>query len=144
ISPILHPAGGADAAPHPTDRLRERYDVSMHRLLLPVLSLLALVPFAAQLSAQQNRSEMVAMRDGVKLDTNIYLPEGSGPWPVVLTRTPYGKDQMYAAKNEAAYMQAGYVRVVQDVRGRFKSEGKYRPFADDLEDGYDTIEWIAK
>ncbi|MBZ5608593.1 MAG: CocE/NonD family hydrolase [Acidobacteriia bacterium] len=116
----------------------------MQRLKLSLGFLLAFATLAVQLHAQQNRNEMVSMRDGVRLDTNIYLPGGEGPWPVVLTRTPYGKDQMYTAKNEAAYMQAGYARVVQDVRGRFKSEGKYRPFADDLEDGYDTIEWVAK
>ena len=106
--------------------------------------LAALAAFALSVAAQQNRQEMVPMRDGVKLDTNIYLPAGDGPWPVVLTRTPYGKDQMYTAPREAAYMKAGYARVVQDVRGRFKSEGKYRAFIDDMEDGYDTIEWVAK
>ena len=87
---------------------------------------------------------MVPMRDGVRLAISIYLPPGNGPWPVVLSRTPYGKDQGEPAKSEAAYMANGYVRVLQDSRGKFKSEGQYRPFANDIEDGYDTIEWIAK
>ena len=85
---------------------------------------------------------MVPMRDGVKLSTIIYLPEGSGPWPVVLIRTPYGKQSQTRSNSE--WTKNGFALVVQDVRGTFKSEGKYRPFVDDQVDGYDTIEWIAK
>jgi len=103
--------------------------------------------FAAALPAfaQTTKDEMVPMRDGVHLDTSIYLPEGNGPWPVILTRTPYGKDgMMFGAASRKKYLDNGYVRVVQDVRGKFKSEGKYDAFGPDMEDGYDTIEWIAK
>ncbi len=93
-------------------------------------------------SSVRRVDEMVPMRDGIKLATTIYLPEGEGPWPVVLTRTPYGKD-VFA--NAAPFWTArGYAFVVQDCRGRFKSEGQYRPFLDDHTDGYDTVEWIAK
>lgn len=92
----------------------------------------------------QVREEMVTMRDGTKLAVSIYLPDGTGPWPVVLSRTPYGKDQGTPAKTEARYMEHGYVRVLQDARGKGKSEGVYRPFVNDIEDGYDTIEWAAK
>lgn len=94
--------------------------------------------------AQTVREEMVPMRDGVHLATSIYLPPGEGPWPVVLTRTPYGKDTMYGPQAHKDYLAHGYVRVAQDVRGKFKSEGKYVAFVDDMKDGYDTIEWIAK
>jgi predicted acyl esterase len=107
----------------------------------------ALLPLYGQLVHAQRppiREEMVAMRDGVRLATSAYLPTGTGPWPVVLSRTPYGKDQGDPAKSEAEYMAHGYARVLQDARGKFKSEGKYVPFANDIEDGYDTIEWIAK
>src|SRR5438045_2719001 len=90
------------------------------------------------------QDEMVTMRDGTRLAVSLYFPTGNGPWPAVLTRTPYGKDVGDPAKNEARYMANGYVRVLQDSRGKGKSEGIYRPFADDVEDGYDTIEWIAK
>jgi predicted acyl esterase len=110
----------------------------MRRIML-VLPLLALPAFA-----QSAKEEMVAMRDGVHLATSIYLPEGEGPWPVVLTRTPYGKDMMYGPATHKEYLKNGYARVVQDSRGKFKSEGKYAAFADDMEDGYDTVEWIAK
>lgn len=107
------------------------------KLFLPLLLLVSA-------RAQAPREEMIQMRDGVHLATNIYLPPGEGPWPVVLTRTPYGKDQGNAAQREARYMSNGYARVVQDCRGRFKSEGKYAAFVDDMEDGYDSVEWIAK
>lgn len=107
------------------------------RFLLPLFAVLPMFP-------QTAREEMVAMRDGVHLATSIYLPLGEGPWPVVLTRTPYGKDAMYGPQTHKAYLAHGYVRVVQDVRGKFKSEGKYAAFVDDMKDGYDTIEWIAK
>jgi uncharacterized protein len=106
-------------------------------LLLPLLAILPVF-------AQSVKQEMVSMRDGVHLATSIYLPEGDGPWPVVLTRTPYGKDMMYGPGAHKQYLKNGYVRVAQDVRGKGKSEGKYAAFVDDMEDGYDTVEWIAK
>ncbi len=90
------------------------------------------------------KEAMVPMRDGVKLATNVFLPTGDGPWPVVLTRTPYGKGRAEAReKQESDYTKRGYVRIVQDCRGRFDSEGVYRAFIDDMEDGYDTVEWAA-
>lgn len=85
--------------------------------------------------------EMMPMRDGVKLATSIYLPEGDGPWPVVLVRTPYGK-QTQTGSN-ALWTRRGFAYVVQDCRGRGKSEGEYRPFMNDHLDGYDTVEWVA-
>jgi len=98
--------------------------------------------FSQEAKQQGKTTEMVAMRDGVKLATDVYLPEGKGPWPVVLMRTPYNKDPMGA--QHRPWATNGYVFVVQDCRGRFKSEGKYMPFMDDHFDGYDTVEWAAK
>ncbi len=95
-----------------------------------------------QATQQTVASEMVAMRDGVKLATDVYLPEGKGPWPVVLMRTPYIKAPMGGQHKQ--WTANGYAFVVQDCRGRFKSEGKYMPFMDDHLDGYDTVEWTAK
>jgi predicted acyl esterase len=102
----------------------------------PVLLLAPLV------QAGEKQEFMVPMRDGVKLATNVYLPDGPGPFPVVLSRTPYGKDQ--GRGDAESINKAGYARVVQDCRGRFKSEGKYVPWENDIEDGYDTLDWIAK
>ncbi len=88
---------------------------------------------------------MAPMRDEVKLAGNLYLPAGQGPFPCIVQRTPYGKDAMFA--NPAAakkYTDAGYAYLVQDVRGKGRSEGFYQAFIDDAFDGYDTIEWMAK
>jgi hypothetical protein len=80
-------------------------------------------------------------RDGVTLKADVYRPAGEGPYPVLLTRTPYNKD------NTAAFGQAGAARgfmvVAQDVRGRYSSEGEWYPFKHESDDGYDTVEWAA-
>src|SRR3989442_1051327 len=73
--------------------------------------------------------QMAPMRDGVKLSTIIYFPEGKGPWPVVLVRTPYGKASQ--TRLHATWTKAGFAFLAQDCRGTFESEGKYRPFVDD-------------
>src|SRR5258707_1095456 len=83
---------------------------------------------------------MVSMRDGVRLATSVHLPQGDGPWPAVLTRTPYGKER----DTGTGFTSRQYARVVQDIRGQNRSEGKYRPWLDDIADGYDTVEWIAR
>jgi hypothetical protein len=92
--------------------------------------------------SQPKQEIMVPMRDGVNLATNIYLPAGEGPWPVVLTRTPYNKNG--ADASAITYNQRGYALVSQDVRGRYASEGVDQPFEMDMPDGYDTVEWIAQ
>ena len=108
---------------------------------------IALLSNAGMLNGQDARRAikstdvMLAMRDGVKLATSVYLPEGEGPWPVIVTRTPYSKAGY--AQRASRYTIAGYVFVAQDCRGRFKSEGVYDPYQTDMEDGYDTIEWAA-
>lgn len=83
------------------------------------------------------------MRDGVKLAANVFLPAGTGPWP---TRTPYDKSSGYLDMmgGSERYTSRGIALVVQDVRGKGRSEGYYSAFSNDIADGYDTIEWIAK
>jgi len=83
------------------------------------------------------------MRDQVQLAANVYLPEGEGPWPVIVTRTPYLKDSDFWGRAAANYTNAGFAFVVQDTRGKGHSGGFYRAFQDDIEDGYDTVEWAA-
>jgi uncharacterized protein len=114
--------------------------MKIKRLLL--VSTIAVLFYCVSAAPLEPREELVPMRDGVKLSTIIYLPEGSGPWPVVLVRTPYGKQSQ--ARSNGEWTKNGFAFVVQDVRGTFKSEGKYRPFVDDQSDGYDTVEWLAK
>jgi len=109
---------------------------------------------------------MVAMRDGTRLNTFVFLPESGGPrFPVILHRTPYGitaseaRDKTDCTKawlpNPAEPLRGsilrgwrnivahGYAAVYQDTRGRHGSEGEDRVYADDAADGYDTLEWIA-
>ena len=88
---------------------------------------------------------MVPMRDGTRLATDIAFPIENGQpvegrFPVILSRTPYGKS-VRAAKD---YTTQGYVVVSQDTRGRGKSEGVWTWMKDDVADGYDCIEWIAQ
>ncbi len=91
-------------------------------------------------------TEVIAeMRDEVKLAGNLYLPEGDGPFPCIVQRTPYGKDAMFASPAGAKkYTDGGYAYLVQDVRGKGRSEGFYQAFINDAFDGYDTIEWMAE
>jgi uncharacterized protein len=87
----------------------------------------------------------VRMRDGVTLFADVYTP-GDGPFPVLLMRTPYNKtaaqDSVYA--HPLWYARHGYIVAIQDVRGRWSSEGEWYPFAHEAEDGYDTVEWAAR
>ncbi|MBM3140557.1 MAG: CocE/NonD family hydrolase [Chloroflexi bacterium] len=83
----------------------------------------------------------VPMRDGTLLAASVTRPAGAGPFPTVLTRTPYDRTNQRA--NGEAWARAGYAFVRQDVRGRFDSQGEFWPFRDDPADGFDTIEWLA-
>ena len=112
------------------------------------------------------RVEMIPMRDGVKLYTVIVIPKGASHAPILLTRTPYNAKKR-ASRSESPYMidelglsdevfvKAGYIRVYQDVRGKYGSEGAYimvpPPIGplnssgiDDTTDAYDTIDWLVK
>ena len=112
------------------------------------------------------RVEMIPMRDGVKLHTIIMVPKGARNAPILLTRTPYNAAGRAARSNSSAlvntlplsdevFVQAGYIRVYQDVRGKYGSEGNYvmtwpvrgplNPTkTDHATDTWDTIEWLLK
>jgi hypothetical protein len=83
----------------------------------------------------------VPMRDGLKLSTDLYLPQAPGPVPVILVRTPYKKEMVELQAR--FYARRGYAFAVQDCRGRFGSPGVWEPFINEAKDGYDTIEWLA-
>lgn len=90
---------------------------------------------------------MVAMRDGVELATDIYLPAKDGQptsekLPVILTRTPYNKDG--TKKHGEYFAQHGYVFVAQDTRGRYASKGTWHWMTDDGKDGADCAKWIGQ
>jgi uncharacterized protein len=86
------------------------------------------------------------MRDGVVLRANVYRPVGPEPRPTLLARTPYGKDLPGASAwlDPVRAAAAGFIVIVQDVRGRFASEGAWTPFVHEANDGYDTVEWAAR
>ena len=91
-------------------------------------------------------THMVPMRDGVRLATDFYFPEGADePLPVIQIRTPYGK-LPHRGPNSAArwFASHGFAVAVQDMRGRFQSEGEYFVSRDDRRDGYDMVSWLAE
>ena len=124
-------------------------------LLLPIALLLATsLPFfaggwqqAAKSSPALNVAKDVAvpMRDGVVLRADVVLPNATGRFPTLVYRTPYGKQ--FALKEGSTFEKAaarGYAVVIQDVRGRYASDGDFSPYQNEGHDGYDTIEWAAR
>jgi putative CocE/NonD family hydrolase len=87
------------------------------------------------------RGVPVTMRDSTVLRADIYHPDVEGRFPVLLERTPYNKDEVMVFAITAA--TRGYVVVVQDVRGRYSSEGEWYPFKYESQDGYDSVEWAS-
>lgn len=114
----------------------------------------------------ERREVMIPMRDGVKLRAVVVIPKGHAAAPIILTRTPYGSTKpttqassphaaMILPLADEALLDAGYIRVYQDVRGRYGSQGDYvmtlpvrgelnRRKVDHTTDTYDTIEWLVK
>ena len=85
----------------------------------------------------------VPMSDGVTLSTNIYLPKNNIPCPIILQRSPYGTNTEDMVKEAINFVKKGYGVVLQDVRGRWDSEGEWYPFINEAKDGYETQEWIG-
>src|SRR6266446_7585739 len=114
----------------------------------------------------EKREVMILMRDGVKLHTVIVVPKGAQNAPILLTRTPYNASKRTARNDsprmvavlpqgDEVFVEGGYIRVFQDVRGKYKSEGDYvmtRPIrgplnataTDHVTDAWDTIDWLVK
>jgi putative CocE/NonD family hydrolase len=130
------------------------------KILLPLSFLSCVINGFCQTSIKYDRQEvMIAMRDGIKLHTVIFTPQHSADkLPFLLMRSPYGvnhwptPDSVQYVKDMA---EDGYIFVLQDIRGRYKSEGNYimlRPqrnkkdpkSIDESSDTYDTIDWLLK
>ncbi|MCC7365569.1 MAG: CocE/NonD family hydrolase [Dehalococcoidia bacterium] len=93
------------------------------------------------------RNVAVPMRDGTVLRADVFRPAPEGDYPVLLCRTPYNKslaNLSYGWLQPIRPASEGYAVVIQDVRGRFESEGTFRPFHQELDDGFDTVEWCAR
>ncbi len=82
-------------------------------------------------------------RDGVTLYADIYRPKSDDKFPVILMRTPYDKSVNWAVAPAFKMVSRGYVVIIQDVRGRYTSEGEWYPFRHEQADGYDAVEWAA-
>ena len=97
------------------------------------------------ISLKMESNVAVTMRDGVTLYADIYRPDGDGPFPTILQRTPYDKTNALSATmlDPIRAAKAGFAVVIQDTRGRYASDGEFYAFRDDINDGYDTVEWAA-
>jgi putative CocE/NonD family hydrolase len=82
-------------------------------------------------------------RDGVLLRADVYRPNTPDKFPVILMRTPYDKSVNWAVSPVSKMVSRGYVVIIQDVRGRYASEGDWYPFRHEQADGFDTVEWAA-
>lgn len=98
--------------------------------------------------AQEPEQVRIAMRDGIELVGDLYLPEGPGPFPTLVTKTPYPRERMRLLRDEDTAAAHGYAMLAVSMRGRFGSEGVFHQCKNEgwLEhpDGYDTIEWAAE
>jgi putative CocE/NonD family hydrolase len=105
-------------------------------------------PVVVGKSGVKCHTEYVAMRDGVLLATDVYLPAAPGKYPVILQRTPYGLRLGHGCfertSGQMAYWaEHGYVGITQDARGTFRSQGNFQPIVQEQADGHDAVEWAA-
>jgi uncharacterized protein len=106
-----------------------------------VLSIAVRTKAAETYEVTIERGVRATMRDGVILRADIYRPKSNGKFPVLLQRTPY--DKSHGADFGLKAAARGYVAIIQDVRGRYTSEGEWYTFKHESNDGYDTVEWAA-
>ena len=102
------------------------------------------MPDPVAIKVEQNVA--APMRDGTILYADVYRPDAPGPHPILLMRTPYNKADTSTMAAELNFMRAageGYAVMIQDVRGRYTSEGDFYTFRHEIEDGYDSVEWAA-
>ena len=93
-------------------------------------------------TAPSQANVSIPMRDGTPLGADVYLPPGQGPFPVLLTITPYGKSG--SGRGAAAQLERGYAVVAVDSRGLRASKGKWEPYVHEAQDGFDVQSWVAK
>jgi uncharacterized protein len=90
------------------------------------------------------RGEFVAMSDGVRLMTHVWIPKGQGPWPAILVRNPYVDGGNVKDPSLLQFVTYGYAVVLQECRGRGASEGVWEPYLNERQDGLDTLSWLVE
>ncbi|WP_454810431.1 CocE/NonD family hydrolase [Paenarthrobacter nitroguajacolicus] len=104
--------------------------------------------FEVTASVQVEFDVPARMRDGVVLRADVYRPSGDGPWPTLVVRTPYNKggaaDNVWNGFSPTEVARKGFIMVIQDVRGRYASDGEWEPLRHEGPDGFDTIAWAAQ
>lgn len=99
---------------------------------------------AAKYKVRTIFGKSIPMRDGINLSTDIILPVGKGPFPTLLTRTPYGNHDPLRLALKYWMAERGFAFAFQDCRGRHDSEGQWEPFRSEREDAFDTLFWLSK
>jgi len=128
--------------------MEPRFRIKEISLFLSILITLPAFSQTKELSGQvykviEEMDVKVPMRDGIRLSTNIYRPDGPGRFPVLLMRSPYGNSG--PGDSEAGFfVKNGYAVVLQDTRGRYESEGIFDAMQPEALDGYDTQQWIGE
>jgi len=136
----------------PLPRVKDPLKIGRLCRVSTLIALTAAASFLAQASRQATSDQplnltkdvAVPMRDATILRADVLLPSSAGRFPVLIYRTPYGKQ--FALKEYKTFKKAvarGYAVVIQDVRGRYASDGEFNPYQNEGRDGYDTIEWTA-
>ena len=104
-----------------------------------------IVPARSEYKVVTETNVPMKTRDGVTLFADVARPDAPGRFPVLLSRTPYGKTGMDDPNGpHHLFARYGYVAIMQDCRGRFESEGEYDTIFQEAEDGYDAVEWAAR
>ena len=89
----------------------------------------------------------VPLRDGTVTYADVFRPDSPGRFAALLTRTPYDRtasENISAPIHAAQAARRGYAVVIQDVRGRYASEGEFRPLHQEIDDGHDSVEWVGR
>jgi len=116
-------------------------DWAATRLLTGIIIRDRLAGVPTRSEPQSVRRVVVQTRDGVDLSTQVFLPKGEGPWPVIVVRDPYSFSHFVSC---AVFVRYDYACVSQETRGRGASQGTWYPFTDERKDGLDLIAWILK
>ncbi len=118
-----------------------RRKITLSAAALSLMLATSLLRASQSYEVTMERGVTASMRDGVILRADIYRPKADGQFPVLLQRTPYNKSGAATFAFKAA--ATGYVVIIQDVRGRYDSDGDWYTFKHEANDGYDTVEWAA-